>query len=112
MQFKENPAGRVKFGHRGANPEDERMSELSRDEVSAVVGKVDDIVAAEIIATGITKDELAAAVARVKKDVKAHDHGPELEPGRISRVVALLERLIMDGRLSGSPLGESGSTLR
>src|SRR6476469_5584216 len=37
------------------------MSELSRDDVVAIVGPVGDAAVAEIIATGITKDVLIAA---------------------------------------------------
>ena len=37
------------------------MAELSRDEVVEVLGRLSDVIIAEIIATGITKDELAAA---------------------------------------------------
>jgi hypothetical protein len=83
------------------------MSELSKDEVIAVLGpRVSDVVIAEIVATGITIDELRAALHRVVTDQKAHYPGPALEPGHISTVVSILERL-HKGRL----LGEAGSTL-
>ena len=42
------------------------MAELSRDEVVEVLGRLSDVILAEIIATGITKDELAAARERVE----------------------------------------------
>jgi hypothetical protein len=58
------------------------MAELSRDEVVEVLGRLSDVIIAEIIATGITKDELAAARERVVTDRKAHNPGPPLEPGR------------------------------
>jgi len=35
------------------------MTELSRDEVAEILGRVSDAVAAEIIATGISKEEIA-----------------------------------------------------
>ena len=57
------------------------MAELSRDEVVEVLGRLSDVIIAEIIATGITKDELAAARERVVTDRKAHNPGPPLEPG-------------------------------
>ena len=38
------------------------MAELSRDEVVGVLGRLSDVIIAEIIATGITKDELAAGL--------------------------------------------------
>ena len=61
---------------------------------------------AEIIGTGISKDELIAAHERAVKDRKAHDPGPPLEPGPFAQVVGILERLH-----KGGLLGESGSTL-
>jgi hypothetical protein len=61
-------------------------------------------IAAEIIATGISKEELIAARDRVVRDRKGHDPGPPLEPGPIAEVVDILER-------TKGLLGESGSTL-
>ena len=54
------------------------MAELSRDEAVASVGPVGDVAIAEIIATGITKDELIAAHDRVVKDMKEDHPGPSL----------------------------------
>ena len=82
------------------------MAELSRDEVVAIVGPVGDAAIAEIIATGITKDELIAAHDRVVRDLKSDDPGPSLEPGHIAETVRILERLRVRGIL-----GEAGSTL-
>jgi hypothetical protein len=80
------------------------MSELSRDEVVAILGPLSDVVVAEVIATGITKDELVAARARVVRDRKTHDPGPPLEPGRFAKVVEILERLHEHGIVGGSTL--------
>lgn len=82
------------------------MAELSRDEAVAIVGPVGDVAIAEIIATGITKDELIAAHDRVVKDLKEDHPGPSLEPGHIAETVRILERLRVRGIL-----GEAGSTL-
>jgi hypothetical protein len=83
------------------------MSELSKADVVELLGpKLNDIVIAEIIATGITKDELKTALHRVVTDQKAHKPGPSLAPGHISHVVDILERL-----RGGGLLGEAGSTL-
>ena len=82
------------------------MSELSRDEVVAIVGPVGDAAVAEIIATGISKDVLIAAHDRVVRDHKAHDPGPPVDPGPFSQVLVILERLNRRGLL-----GEAGSTL-
>jgi len=80
------------------------MAELSRDEIVELLGRVSDAIAAEIIATGISKEELIAARDRVVRDRKGHDPGPPLEPGPIAEVVDILER-------TKGLLGESGSTL-
>jgi hypothetical protein len=83
------------------------MAELSRDDVVVILGRpLSDAVIAEIIATGVTKDELAAARDRALTDRKARNPGPPLEPGRFAHAVEILERL--HGR---GILGEGGSTL-
>ena len=83
------------------------MSELSQDDVVAILGpRISDALAAEVIATGITKDELVVAYNRVVSDRKTHGGGPPLEPGHIGRVVGILERLRSQGIF-----GEAGSRL-
>ena len=83
------------------------MSELSRDDVLTVIGHpLSDAVTAEIIATGITGDELTVARDQVLSDSKNPDARPELEPGRLSHVVEILERLHSHGII-----GAGGSTL-
>jgi hypothetical protein len=57
------------------------LAELSYDEVVEILGPVSDVIVAEIIATGITKQELSAARERVVRDRKAHNPGAPLEPG-------------------------------
>jgi hypothetical protein len=80
------------------------MSELSRDEVAEVLGRVSDALAAEIIATGIDKAGLVAARDRVLRDRKSHTHDIPVEPGPFGEVVDILER-------ARGLLGEGGSTL-
>ena len=83
------------------------MSELSRDDVIAVPGpKLSDVVVAEIIGTGITRDELVQARARVVQDARDHKPGPSLPAGHIASAVDILERLHQRGLL-----GEAGSKL-
>jgi hypothetical protein len=83
------------------------MTELSEDDVVAILGpRVSDALAAEIIAIGVTKEELQTAFDRVVKDRKAHNPGPPLEPGRFARVVDILSSLHERGMF-----GEAGSTL-
>jgi len=81
------------------------MSELSRDDVVAVVGEIGDAAVAEIIATGIEKDQLIAARDRVVRDHKTGDPGPAMDPGPFAQTVEILERN-RDGLF-----GEAGSTL-
>ncbi len=68
------------------------MAELSRDEVAEILGRVSDAVAAEIIATGISKEELLAARDRVVRDRKGHSPGPPLKPGAFAQVVDISGR--------------------
>jgi hypothetical protein len=82
------------------------MAELSPAEVVELLGPISDVVIAEIIGTGVSKAELAAAHDRVVKDHKGHDPGPPLEPGPLARVVDILERSRRRGIL-----GEAGSTM-
>jgi hypothetical protein len=83
------------------------MAELSRDDVVRILGRtLSDAAIAELIATGVTADELAAARDQVLRDHKAHSPGPPLEPGRFAHAVEILARLHGRGLL-----GEAGSTL-
>ena len=47
------------------------MAELSHEEVVEILGGLGDVIIAEVIATGITKEELEAARARVIRDLNA-----------------------------------------
>jgi hypothetical protein len=82
------------------------MSELTRDEILAAVHPIDDAVVAEIIATGANHDELVEAChffAREQKSSTTHD----VPPGRVGRVVSILERI--EAEVKESWLGEFGS---
>lgn len=81
------------------------MSELTRDEILAAVHPIDDVVVAEIIATGANHDELVAAChffAKERKSKTTHD----VPEGRVGRVVSILERIGPEVRESW--LGEYG----
>ena len=83
------------------------MSELSKSEVVAILGpRIGYAAIAEIIATGISRDELVAARERVLHDRATHDHGPKLEPGHVAQVIEILEGMHANGLL-----GEAGSRL-
>lgn len=84
------------------------MSELSHDEVLAAVHPIDDATVAEIIATGISHDELVQACHFYAKD-RARKSPSEVPEGRVGRVVSILERA--EAEVKESWLGEFGSTL-
>lgn len=64
---------------------------LTRDEVRAVAGPVDDITIAEIVGTGATREELIEALAWVENDEAMLDEGRHLASGgRIGRLVEIL----------------------
>ena len=85
------------------------MSELTRDEVLAAVHPIDDATVAEIIGTGITHDELVVACHLYARDRNAKTPG-DAPPGRVGRVVSILERA--EAEVNVSWLGEFGSTLQ
>ena len=78
------------------------MAELSLDEVVGVLGRLSDVIIAEIIATGITRDELAAARERVVRDRKARKPGPRLELGPFAQVVESVNAGVAGGFRAGS----------
>jgi len=85
------------------------MSDLSRDEVLAVIHPIDDATIAEIIATGADHDELVQACRFYAKD-RAAGTPADLPPGRVGRVVSILERA--EAEVKETWLGEFGSTLQ
>jgi hypothetical protein len=82
------------------------MSELTPDEVRAAVHPVDDAVVAEIIGTGATHDELVEACHIFAREQKRWTTG-EVPPGRVGRVVSILERIGLE--VKESWLGEYGT---
>ena len=80
------------------------MTELTQDDVVEVLGPISAAVAADIIATGVTKDELIVARERVVKQRKSHNPGPPMEPGPIAHAIEIIER-------HKGLFGEGGSTL-
>jgi hypothetical protein len=85
------------------------MSDLTRDEVLAAVHPIDDATIAEIIATGIDHSYLVKACHFYAKD-RARKSPRDVPPGRIGRVVSILERA--EAEVKESWLGEFGSTLQ
>lgn len=64
---------------------------LTRDEVRAIVGPVDDITVAEIIGAGATEEELVEAQAWVENDEAMLNEGRHIPSGgRLSKLVEIL----------------------
>jgi hypothetical protein len=70
----------------------DRARSLTREQVIAAVGAVDEIVLAEIIEMGATAEELAEAVAWSTNDEALINSGRPLATGRVGRLVELLAR--------------------
>jgi hypothetical protein len=68
------------------------MSELGREEITSILGEVDDELAAEIVATGATADELIEAVEAVKTETDLGEPAPEPSTGR----AAVLRGLVLE----------------
>jgi hypothetical protein len=66
------------------------MTPLTRDDVIAVLGRVDDLTMAEIMATGATPQELAEAQAWIANDEPLMNAGKPLATGRVGRLVEIL----------------------
>ena len=66
------------------------MSTLTRKDVIAMLGELDDDVIAEIIASGATLEELAEAHAWLTNDEPLMNAGRPLPGGRVARVVDII----------------------
>jgi hypothetical protein len=66
------------------------MAELTRNDVIAALGRVDDVTLAEIIATGASRQEFAEAVAWIANDEPLLNAGRPLASGRTGRLVEIL----------------------
>ncbi|MFL4977370.1 MAG: hypothetical protein ACJ8FV_02755 [Xanthobacteraceae bacterium] len=82
------------------------MAVLTREDVVAVLGRVDDCTIGEIIASGATRQELAEANAWLANDEPLLNAGRPLATGRVGRLVELLALLQEDEE----SLLESGKT--
>ena len=68
----------------------EAMSTLTRKDVTAMLGELDDDIVTEIIATGATPEELAEAHAWLANDEPLMNAGRPLPSGRVARVVDIV----------------------
>jgi hypothetical protein len=66
------------------------MASLTRNDIAALFGDLDDVVVADIIATRATAEELAEAHAWLANDVPLLNGGRPLPGGRVARLIDIL----------------------
>jgi hypothetical protein len=66
------------------------MTSLTRKDVVSLFGDLDDVVVADIIATGATAQELAEAYAWLANDEPLMNAGRPLPAGRVAQLVDIL----------------------
>jgi hypothetical protein len=69
------------------------VADLTRDEILAALGPVDDIVVSDILATGASGEEFARARAWLTNDEAPINAGESLASGRTARLIEILESL-------------------
>jgi hypothetical protein len=79
------------------------MRRLTRDDIIAALGEVDDITIVDILQTGATIDELAEAQAWLANDEPLVNIGRPLPAGRIGRLVEILKSVGAEEEIG--PLG-------
>jgi hypothetical protein len=72
------------------------MKPLTRKEITAALGDIDDFVVTEIINTGATADELAEARAWLANSEPLINTGKPLASGRVGRLVEILDSIEAD----------------
>jgi hypothetical protein len=85
------------------------MTRVTRDDVTAAIGEVDDVTIAEIIGTGATVEELAEAKAWIANDEPLINAGKPLATGRVRELVDILSELEPDedDEVGLAPAGQS-----
>jgi hypothetical protein len=73
-----------------------RINRITRDDVTAAIGRIDDVTIAEIIGTGATVEELAEAKAWIANDEPLLNAGKPLATGRVREVVDILSEFEPD----------------
>jgi uncharacterized membrane protein YkvA (DUF1232 family) len=66
------------------------MTSLTRKDVIALIGDIDDTIIAEIIATGASAEELSEAHAWLANDEPLMNAGRPLPGGRVARLVDIM----------------------
>jgi hypothetical protein len=83
------------------------MTGITREDVTAALGQVDDVTIAEIIGTGATVEELAEAKAWIANDEPLMNAGRPLATGRVRELVDILSELEPDDDEDGpAPAGQ------
>jgi hypothetical protein len=72
------------------------MKRVTREDITRVGGRVDDVTIAEIIGTGATVDELSEAQAWIANDEPLMNAGKPLPSGRVGELVEILSELASD----------------
>lgn len=85
------------------------MNRITRDDVIASIGQIDDVTIAEIIGTGATVEELAEAKAWIANDEPLMNAGKPLATGRVRELIDILSELEPDEEDEGgtAPAGPS-----
>jgi hypothetical protein len=86
-----------------------RINLITRDDVTAAIGRIDDVAIAEIIGTGATVEELAEAKAWIANDEPLLNAGKPLATGRVRELVDILSEFEPDEEDEGgaAPAGPS-----
>jgi hypothetical protein len=69
------------------------MAALTRDDILAALGPVDDIVVSDILASGASVEEFAQARAWMVNDEVPINAGDPLASGRVAQLMGILENL-------------------
>jgi hypothetical protein len=72
------------------------MTTMTREDVVAALGRIDDVTIAEIIATGATREELSEAQAWLADDARLMSAGRPRATGRVARLVDILAAMQED----------------
>ena len=84
------------------------MTRITRDDVTAAIGEVDDVTIAEIIGTGATVEELAEAKAWIANDEPLLNAGKPLATGRVRELIDILSELEPVEEDEGGPAPPAG----
>jgi hypothetical protein len=78
---------------------------LTRDQVIAVLGPVDDVVVAQVIGMGVSEDDLIKAQAWIAAEEALINEGRPFPSGRVGQLVRLLARIEEEERAAWENAG-------